>query len=217
MKQLRALNKYFWKYRWRFLLGIVFIVLSNYFRILAPQLTGFVVDEVQLTLLKEKDPQEFDKKTSEINKKQERYDVLVKEVTETIEARDSGLGDKILYSGITLLILALLGGFFMFLMRQTIIVMSRHIEYDQKNEVFRHYLKLDSNFYKTHSTGDLMNRIAEDVSRVRMYTGPALMYFINLAATIGFSVYFMFATQPRLDFIRTCSPAIAGDHYLFCE
>ena len=198
MKHLRALNKYFWKYRWRFLLGIIFIVLSNYFRILAPQLTGFVVDEVQLTLLKEKDPQEFDKKTSEINKKQKRYDVLVKEVTETIEARESGLGDKILFSGITLLILALLGGFFMFLMRQTIIVMSRHIEYDQKNEVFRHYLKLDSNFYKTHSTGDLMNRIAEDVSRVRMYTGPALMYFINLAATIGFSVYFMFATQPRL-------------------
>jgi len=180
------------------LLGIIFIILSNYFRILTPQLTGFVVDEVQLALLKEKDPQEFDKKTSEINKKQERYDGLVKGVTESIEARKSGLGDKILYCGITLLILALLGGFFMFLMRQTIIVMSRHIEYDQKNEVFRHYLKLDSNFYKTHSTGDLMNRIAEDVSRVRMYTGPALMYFINLAATIGFSVYFMFATQPRL-------------------
>ena len=198
LKHLRALNKYFWKYRWRFLLGIIFIILSNYFRILTPQLTGFVVDEVQLALLKEKDPQEFDKKTSEINKKQERYDGLVKGVTESIEARKSGLGDKILYCGITLLILALLGGFFMFLMRQTIIVMSRHIEYDQKNEVFRHYLKLDSNFYKTHSTGDLMNRIAEDVSRVRMYTGPALMYFINLAATIGFSVYFMFATQPRL-------------------
>jgi len=130
LKHLRALNKYFWKYRWRFLLGIVFIVLSNYFRILAPQLTGFVVDEVQLTLLKEKDPQEFDKKTSEINKKQERYDVLVKEVTESIEARESGLGDKILFSGITLLILALLGGFFMFLMRQTNIVMSMHIEYE---------------------------------------------------------------------------------------
>ncbi len=83
-------------------------------------------------------------------------------------------------------------------MRQTIIVMSRHIEFDQKNEVFSHYLKLDSNFYKTHSTGDLMNRIAEDVSRVRMYTGPALMYFINLAATIGFSVYFMLATNTML-------------------
>jgi len=198
LRHLKALNKYFWKYRWRFLLGIIFIVLSNYFRILAPQLTGFVVDEVQLALLKEKDPAGFDKKTGEINKKQQRYDVLVKGVTESIEGRDSGLGEKILFCGITLLILALLGGFFMFLMRQTIIVMSRHIEFDQKNEVFHHYLGLDSNFYKTHSTGDLMNRIAEDVSRVRMYTGPALMYFINLAATIGFSVYFMFATQPRL-------------------
>jgi len=198
LRHLKALNKYFWKYRWRFLLGIVFIVLSNYFRILAPQLTGFVVDEVQLALLQQKDPAGFEKKTTEINKKQERYDVLVKGVTETIETSESGLGLRILYCGITLLVLALLGGFFMFLMRQTIIVMSRHIEYDQKNEVFRHYLKLDSNFYKTHSTGDLMNRIAEDVSRVRMYTGPALMYFINLAATIGFAMYFMFATQPRL-------------------
>jgi ATP-binding cassette subfamily B protein len=76
-------------------------------------------------------------------------------------------------------------------MRQTIIVMSRHIEYDQKNEVFNHYQKLDTNFYKTHSTGDLMSRISEDVSRVRMYSGPALMYVINLAATIGFSVFYM--------------------------
>ena len=67
----------------------------------------------------------------------------------------------------------------MFFMRQTIIVMSRHIEFDQKNEVFLHYQKLDTNFYKTHSTGDLMNRITEDVSRVRMYTGPAIMYLIN--------------------------------------
>ena len=67
--------------------------------------------------------------------------------------------------------------------------MSRHIEFAQKNEIFNHYQKLDTNFYKTHNTGDLMNRISEDVSRVRMYTGPAIMYLINLAATIGFSVY----------------------------
>jgi ATP-binding cassette subfamily B multidrug efflux pump len=76
-------------------------------------------------------------------------------------------------------------------MRQTIIVMSRHIEYEQKNEIFTHYQKLDTNFYKTHSTGDLMSRISEDVSRVRMYSGPAIMYVINLAATIGFSVFYM--------------------------
>jgi ATP-binding cassette subfamily B protein len=89
----------------------------------------------------------------------------------------------------------------MFLMRQTIIVMSRHIEYDQKNEIFNHYQKLDTDFYKTHSTGDLMNRIADDVSKVRMYTGPAIMYFINLAAVLGFSIFFMFKASPKLTLV----------------
>jgi ATP-binding cassette, subfamily B, multidrug efflux pump len=98
-------------------------------------------------------------------------------------------------------VLAVISGFFMFLMRQTIIVMSRHIEYNQKNEIFNHYQKLDTSFYKIHSTGDLMNRISEDVSRVRMYTGPAIMYFINLAAVIGFSVFFMFKASPKLTFV----------------
>jgi len=97
----------------------------------------------------------------------------------------------IAFCGITILVLALIRGIFMFLMRQTIIVMSRHIEYDQKNAIFQHYLTLDSNFYKTHSTGDLMNRMAEDVSRVRMFTGPAIMYLINLVSLISLSVYYM--------------------------
>ncbi len=91
--------------------------------------------------------------------------------------------------GITILILALIRGIFMFLMRQTVIVMSRHIEFDQKNEVFQHYLKLDINFYKTHNTGDLMSRISEDVSRVRMFTGPAIMYLINLVTLIGLAFF----------------------------
>jgi ATP-binding cassette subfamily B protein len=79
--------------------------------------------------------------------------------------------------------------------------MSRHIEYDQKNEIFTHYQKLDTNFYKTHSTGDLMNRIADDVSKVRMYTGPAIMYFINLAAVLAFSIFFMFKASPKLTLV----------------
>jgi len=74
-------------------------------------------------------------------------------------------------------------------MRQTIIVMSRHIEYDQKKEIYDHYQQLDTNFYKTHATGDLMSRMAEDVSRVRMYTGPATMYLGNLLVTIAFSSF----------------------------
>jgi ATP-binding cassette subfamily B protein len=130
--------------------------------------------------------------------KERNYDFLVKKVIVFFEAHQD---NKILLAGITLLVIAVISGIFMFLMRQTIIVMSRHIEYDQKNEVFAHYQKLDTNFYKTHSTGDLMNRISEDVSRVRMYTGPALMYFINLAAVIGFSVFFMLKESPKLTLV----------------
>ncbi len=88
----------------------------------------------------------------------------------------------------------------MFFMRQTLIVMSRHIEFDQKNEIYQHYQQLDTSFYKTHSTGDLMSRMAEDVSRVRMYTGPAIMYLANLLATIGFSLYFMIRKDALLTF-----------------
>lgn len=180
------------------MLGILFIVLSNYFRILAPQLTGFVVDKMEIALTAKTDPQSQPAKQVKIHEKQQRYDVLVKQMIDVVDARQLSFKQIVLWSGIVILLLALLGGFFMFLMRQTIIVMSRHIEYDQKNEIFDHYLQLDANFYKTHSTGDLMSRMAEDVSRVRMYTGPALMYFINLAATIGFCVFFMFNTQPTL-------------------
>jgi ATP-binding cassette subfamily B multidrug efflux pump len=188
MKQLSTLNKYFWKYRWHFMLGIVFVVLTNYFRILAPQLTGYVVNTVVHSL--EKKPA--------IAQDGKNYDILVREVIDRFENNPS---HKILYTALTLLVIAIISGFFMFLMRQTIIVMSRHIEYDQKNEIFTHYQKLDTNFYKTHSTGDLMNRIAEDVSRVRMYTGPAIMYFINLAAVIGFSIYFMLKASPKLTIV----------------
>lgn len=83
-------------------------------------------------------------------------------------------------------------GFFLFLNRQTIIVMSRLIEYDMKNEVFEHYQKLDQSFYKTNNTGDLMNRISEDVGRVRMYTGPAVMYTTTTIITLVITIYFMF-------------------------
>lgn len=182
------------------MLGILFIVLSNYFRILAPQLTGFVVDEMEVELVKKTNPPALAETAVKSEQKQSRYDVLVKTIITKAKDINLNFGQKVLWSGIIILALALLGGFFMFLMRQTIIVMSRHIEFDQKNEIFDHYLRLDVNFYKTHSTGDLMSRMAEDVSKVRMYTGPALMYFINLAATIGFSVFFMYRTEPRLTF-----------------
>lgn len=174
------------------MLGFVFVVLTNYFRILSPQLTGYVVNTVVQSI---KSP---DAPVIDIKKSEKNYDFAVRHVILKFEEKPS---NKILYAGITLFIIAIISGFFMFLMRQTIIVMSRHVEYDQKNEIFTHYQKLDTNFYKTHSTGDLMNRIADDVSKVRMYTGPAIMYFINLAAVLVFSIFFMLKASPKLTLV----------------
>ncbi len=176
------------------MLGVVFVVLTNYFRILAPQITGYVLNTVVHAIKKDGAGKQIQQAAGE----EKNYDFLVKKVIVFFEANQD---NKILLAGITLLVLAIISGFFMFLMRQTIIVMSRHIEYNQKNEIFNHYQKLDTNFYKTHSTGDLMNRISEDVSRVRMYTGPAIMYFINLAAVIGFSVFFMLKASAMLTIV----------------
>ena len=184
MKHLSTLNKYFWKYKWLFGLGILFVLLTNYFRILAPQLTGYIVNSVVHTI---------SGKTTSLNISS--YDYSVKTL---IAYFNQSTTNKVLLTGVALLLLAIISGFFMFLMRQTLIVMSRHIEYDQKNEIYKQYQKLDATFYKTNFTGDLMNRISEDVSRVRMYTGPALMYFINLAAVIGFNVFFMLKSSPKL-------------------
>lgn len=183
MKHLASLNHFFWKYRYRFFLGILFVILTNYFRILAPQLTGYVVNTVV-------------GKESNLH---QQNDVMVEVFINLLKGQT--IGNKILWCGMILLAIALISGFFMFMMRQTIIVMSRLVEYDQKSQVFAHYQQLDTNFYKTHSTGDLMNRISEDVSRVRMYTGPAIMYFINLAAVLGFSFFFMFKASPKLTLV----------------
>lgn len=172
------------------ILGMIFIVLSNYFRILAPQVTKYVLNTVELSI---------NKRTAEISSKTvTHYDPLVAVFVNKLGRKDVSYKTKILYSGIILLVLALISGLFMFLMRQTIIVMSRHIEFAQKNEIFKHYQKLDTHFYKTHNTGDLMSRISEDVSRVRSYVGPAVMYVINLAATIGFSVTYMLKENKEL-------------------
>ena len=100
--------------------------------------------------------------------------------------------------GLTLIALALASGLFMFLMRQTIIVMSRHIEFDQKNEIYKHYQELDAGFYKRNTTGDLMNRISEDVGKVRMYTGPAIMYLANTIVTTITILIFMFSVNAQL-------------------
>lgn len=206
MKHLKALNKYFRKYWLRLSIGIFFILLSNYFSVLAPQVTGFIIDYVQRALqLPGYQPQ----------KKAAKYDVLVQWFIDAVNSSNWSIGKVVALTGITILVLALLRGFFMFLMRQTIIVMSRHIEYDQKKEVFDHYQKLSLSFFKTHSTGDLMSRMAEDVSRVRMFTGPAIMYLINLLALISMSVYFMYLRSPELTlYVLSPLPILALTIYL---
>jgi len=196
MKHLRALNKYFWKYRVRLGIGALFIIISNYFAVLAPQVTSFIIDFVQRSL------DEANNVVSPgVDESGRQYDLLVLKFINWIETSFSGnteVAKVVILCGIVILLLALLRGFFMFLMRQTIIVMSRHIEFDQKNEVFQHYQKLDTTFYKTHSTGDLMSRMAEDVARVRMFTGPAIMYLINLVALISLSLFFMIQANKML-------------------
>ena len=196
MTQLSTLNKYFWKYRRLFFLGILFVILTNYFRILAPQITGYVVNTVVQTI------QSAPANKPLLARSHEGYDVLVKNILASFD--EQSFKTKILFAGLILLILAVISGLFMFFMRQTIIVMSRHIEFDQKNEIFNKYQQLDTQFYKTQSTGDLMNRISEDVSRVRMYTGPAIMYFINLAAVLGFSIFFMLRSDVKLTIVALC-------------
>lgn len=112
-------------------------------------------------------------------------------ILDLIQQKHSGGAAQFIGFGLTIIGLALISGLFMFLMRQTIIVMSRHIEYDQKNEIYRHYQQLDVTFFKNNSTGDLMNRISEDVGKVRMYTGPAVMYLVNTFVTIVTVLVFM--------------------------
>jgi len=204
LKHLKALNKYFWKYKVRLSIGILFIVISNYFGVLAPQVTGFIIDFVQKAL-----------NPAHISSRKTDYDRLVQLFIGWVETSNWTLASIVALSGIVILLLALLRGFFMFLMRQTIIVMSRHIEYDQKNEVYDHYQKLDASFYKTHSIGDLMSRMAEDVSRVRMFTGPAIMYLINLITLISLSVYFMWLKDPVLTiYVLSPLPVLAITIYI---
>lgn len=178
MQQLAVLNKFFYKYRWRFLLGIIFVSLSNYFRVLQPQMIRYALDLVI-------------------------ENIGLYNLTEGYAAQEvlfAQLGRVLLFFGVLVLILALLMGIFMYFMRQTIIVMSRLIEYDMRKEIFAHYENLNLAFYKKNNTGDLMSRITEDVSKVRMYLGPGILYGINLSSLFFFVIYSMLSVSPMLTF-----------------
>jgi len=203
VKELSALNVFFWKYRFRFFTGILLVIATNYLAVLAPQITGYVVSLVQAKL-------PGGKAVSTTNQ-----DVIVSFISKLSVHNQFSFASLITFCSITILALAIIRSVFMFFMRQTIIVMSRHIEFDQKNQVYAHYQKLDTEFYKTHSTGDLMNRMSEDVSRVRMYTGPSIMYLINLVSLIGFCLFNMFSKDVRLSlFVLAPLPILAITIYI---
>lgn len=168
MSALFYLNKYLVRYKWHLLLGALFLLLKNIFQIEMP----LVVKEA-------------------INK--------IIELSKNASADDMGeiVKQGFITAGIFILY-ALLSGFFLFLTRQTIIIMSRLIEYDLKNEIYQHYQKLSFSFYKKNATGDLMNRISEDVSQVRMYLGPGIMYTVDLLFLFNLLSYRMLSTNPHL-------------------
>jgi len=178
VKPLRYLRKYFYKYRVRLLLGVLFVASSNLFAIFPAQQVRDAID-----LIKER--------LGSLNDlKGEARQMVIDQIS-----------NEVLYFAFLVIAFAILRGIFMYLMRQTIIVMSRHIEYDLKNEIYNHYQKLDQGFYRANRTGDLMARISEDVSRVRMYTGPAIMYAINLVVTIVLLLTVMFTVNVRLTWL----------------
>ncbi len=176
MNSLSSLNKYFFRYRGRMAAGILFVAISNLFGIIPARLIRWALDETGELI-------SLYRLTKGFRSNHEFYNII------------SG---NLLVFVLLVLSMALLKGVFMFFMRQTIIVVSRYIEYDMKNDIYRHYQALDYNFYSTGNTGDLMNRISEDVSRVRMYVGPAIMYTVNLAVMFILVIYAMFQVNTEL-------------------
>lgn len=176
VKQLAYLNKFFFRYKKHFLLGILFVSLSNYFRVLQPQMIrealDLVVENIGLFGL-----------LNGFELQPKLYSIL---------------GRSLLYFGVLVLLFALLMGIFMYFMRQTIIVMSRLIEYDMRKEIFQKYEDLSMAFYKRNKTGDMMSRITEDVSKVRMYLGPAVLYGINLVSLFVLVIYSMLSVNVEL-------------------
>lgn len=160
MKELQYLNKYFAKYKYRFLLGILITIAAQIFRLFTPKLISKSFKAIE-----------------DYHDKNLSNELIKSELIQNI----------VLVVGTTII-----AGILTFLMRQTLIVMSRHIEFDLKNEVFKHYEVLDQNFYKKNRTGDLMSRISEDVGKVRMYVGPAVMYTINTLITFTIVIIYMY-------------------------
>ena len=176
MKHLAYLNKFLLKYRWRLIPGILFVVISNIFSVLLAPVVRMAFDMVA-------DNISIYELFNGFNRQAIIYKIF---------------GSGLLLFGLVVLGLSLVRGLFLFFMRQTIILMSRHIEYDLKNEIYAHYQVLSLAFYRRHNTGDLMNRVTEDVSRVRMYLGPGIMYSLNTVVLFIMVIYLMLTVNTRL-------------------
>jgi ATP-binding cassette subfamily B protein len=169
MGALGHLNKYFWKYKWHLFLGIFFTFCSNFFGVVPAQLVRYALDLVTETI--------------------DVYFLFkgfpIQSVFYEVFA------STLFYYGGLIVLMAFIKGVFLFLIRQTLIVMSRHIEYEMKNEIYAQYQTLPLSFYRKQNTGDLMARISEDVSKVRMYVGPSIMYGFNLITVFALVIYYM--------------------------
>ncbi|SDZ93023.1 ABC transporter ATP-binding protein [Pedobacter hartonius] len=176
MKHLLFLNKYFYKYKWWIVPGVFFVIISNISGVIPAQVIGhafnLITENIEIYRL-------FDG----FERQQVIYDIF---------------SYSLFYFGTLVLILYLIRGLFLFFMRQTLILMSRHIEFDMKNEIYAHYQELSLGFYRRNNTGDLMNRATEDVNRVRMYVGPAIMYAINTLVLFLLIVSSMYSVNPKL-------------------
>ena len=176
MKALRRLNGLLLRYKWHLISGTIFIIISNVFAVVPAQIVRHAFDLIKETI-------DLYQLYGGTGLQQDFYGIFL---------------DKIFFYGLLIVAMALLRGLFLFFTRQTIIVMSRHVEYDQKNQIYEHYQSLPLQFYRRHNTGDLMARISEDVSRVRMYTGPAIMYGINLIVLFALVISYMFTVNVTL-------------------
>lgn len=167
MKELQYLNKYFIKYKYHFLFGVITTIAAQIFSLFTPKLIS----------------QSFK---------------AIEDHFAADPASNEAIKTELLHNILLIIATTLVAGILTFLMRQTLIVMSRHIEFDLKNEVFRQYERLSQHFYKQNRTGDLMNRISEDVGKTRMYVGPAVMYTINTAIRFIIVIVYMYDVSPLL-------------------
>ena len=176
MKELSYLNKYLLKYKYHLLLGLVFIIISNVFQIIPAPVVRYAINLIT-------DNIDVYNSFQELDLKENIYSVFTSSI--------------LIYAGLILL-MALMRGLFLFMVRQTIIVMSRLVEYDLKNEIYAHYQSLPLSFYRRNNTGDILNRISEDVSKVRMYLGPSIMYGLNMVTLFALLIPYMLSINVTL-------------------